>query len=76
MKTSVISGELKKEMLSRSLQDIAADVTEKDKALAVYTLDVSLSTINKYLKGEVGNMATADALHQLFKAELLKRKAA
>jgi hypothetical protein len=73
MKTSVISGEKRKEQLKDLLVGIAESVNEKDKALAVYTLDVSLSTINKYLKGEVGNMATADQLYQLFTSELKKR---
>lgn len=76
MKAVVISGEKRKELLTKSLQDLAPEVNEKDKALAIIQLDTSLSTINKYLKGDVSNMAFADALHNLLRCEVLKRRTA
>lgn len=63
--------DLKKKNLSESLQELSKDVTAKMKAEAELKYDLGRSTINDYLKGNIGNLPTAEALCTFFRKKVI-----
>lgn len=63
----------KKDNLIKSLQDIAHQVSGSDKLKAANELQLSVATIYNYLKGEVSNIPTAEAILNFLRKEV-KRK--
>lgn len=63
--------EQKKKNLSITLQELSKDVSAEMKAQAELKYGVGRSTINDYLKGNIGNIPTAEALVNFFRRKVI-----
>ena len=66
----------KKIALGEKLAELATWVSETDKARAIIKFDTSMSTVNRYLRGEVGFVNFGEQLLSFFKGVVEKRNEA
>jgi len=64
--------DVKKKLLAEGLQELAKDVTVPMKVEAEGKFGLGRTTINDYLKGDVRNIPTGQALVKLFRKRIIE----
>lgn len=62
--------------VSMSLQELASQITEADKGFVMFTLNKSIDTVRRYLKGEVANLETGVRMIEILRQRIKERQAA
>lgn len=59
-----------------ALQELSASVTESDKGFVMFSLNISIDTVRRYLKGEVSNLDNGVRMVEIFRQRIKERQAA